>query len=97
MYVGAPREVYLSYSFLDNDLKAEDVQRGYAVQEPYTLGSFVIHKCPPRMNYLTAQSVIVEEGCMDKEVYDKMQDPKFPATRIPYSDFSQKTAYFILE
>ncbi|MEN9327226.1 MAG: hypothetical protein RI947_34 [Candidatus Parcubacteria bacterium] len=97
LYVNSPRDTYASYTFLNNDLALPEVQRSYNIGQPYMINTLLITKCPPKMNYIKAHSVIVSEGCMDKSIYDIMQNPRFPAYRIPYHDFSQKTAYFVIE
>lgn len=92
-----PKDIYLSLLFLEG--KMEDlimVQKNLIKGVPYYWhNTYELNICKNKYNYLKEKNVIVFEGCLSKEDYNRYEQ-NYQLLKIPYSDFySGKTAYFL--
>lgn len=98
IYHQSPQEIYLSYIFFKNNLNMNMVQQNLK-QRKYNYDNVNIKICDHEINYLKLRDTIVHDVCLDKKTYEVLNSTnnKRVKTRIPYHDFSLKTAYFIIE
>ena len=99
IYHQLPHNAFLSYIFFNNEnLDLKEVQNNLA-KKNYSYKEITFKKCNHKVNYLKLRKAIIHEVCVEKDNYDILSDINNPNVkyRIPYKDFSQKFAYFILE
>ena len=99
IYHQSPRDMILSYIFYRNEnLNLNVIQKNLA-QKNYSYDNLVFKKCNHKVNYSQTTNTIVHEVCLEKKAYDILSDinNKKIKARIPYKDFSQKFAYFVIE
>lgn len=92
-----PKDIYLSLLFLEG--RKEDlimVQKNLKKGLPYYWNNtYELNICKNKYNYFKEKNVIVFEGCLSKEDYDRYEQ-NHKLLKVPYSDFySGKTAYFL--
>lgn len=92
-----PKDVYLSYLFLNNDIKTPQLYEEDVAINTFPNGNVTFLKCPKIKNYLALRGAILSETCVDLKTHDMLNDPFYKIKKIPYKDLSLKTAYFILE
>lgn len=99
IYHQSPRDILLSYIFFKNeDLDLKKLQENLS-GKIFSYNNLVIKRCNHKINYLKTANIIVHEVCLEKDAYDILSDVnnKRVKARIPYRDFSQKYAYFVIE
>lgn len=92
-----PKDIYLALLFLEGT--KEDlltVQKNLKKGLPYYWNNtYELNICKNKYNYLKEKNVIVFEGCLSKEDYDRYEK-NYELLKVPYSDFySGKNAYFL--
>ncbi len=99
IYHQLPHNAFLSYVFFKEvDLDLKDVQKNLA-RKTYSYKGKTFRKCNHKVNYVKLENAVIHEACIEKDTYDKLRDINNAKVkyRIPYKDFSQKFAYFIIE
>ncbi|OGK18889.1 hypothetical protein A3D80_01025 [Candidatus Roizmanbacteria bacterium RIFCSPHIGHO2_02_FULL_40_13b] len=97
IYHNNPKEIYLSYLFLNNNLAISQFNNLSSNLTIYQFNNFTFIKCPRLIDYRTLHGVIVSETCMDLKSHDQLNNSVLMIKKIPYKDISLKTAYFIFE
>lgn len=97
IYDPQPQNIYLSLMFFDDKEKVEEVQNNLKKGQPYLWRNYVFRKCDHTLNYKSFTNAIINERCLDKNLYDYFNDKnnKKVKERILYKDYSTRTAYFI--
>lgn len=99
VYHQLPQNAFLSYVFFKNiDLDLGEIQNNLA-RKNYSYRTLSFKKCNHKINYALSTNIIVHEPCLEKKAYDILNDinNKKVKARIPYRDFSQKFAYFVIK
>lgn len=101
IYHNSPRSIYVSYLFLKQTFDMKTAQNNFAKGYPYEFDGFTLRDCnrDAKGNIVpvtTAKKMIISYPCTDKKLYDRLEnDPS--VKKIPYTDFSFKTAFFIID
>jgi len=96
IYHNMPQDGYLSLAFLDKDINIANVQKNVATKT-YALKNYRFLPCNGNIKYKTLKHAIISERCLDVKTYEYFANINNPQVvkRIPYKDYSLKTAYFI--
>lgn len=94
VYHHAPKNVYLSYIFIDNAIKAPMIEQD---SDTYRINNVVFMKCPLLLDYTNLSSSLVSETCMNLKTYEQLNKAFSLDRKIMYKDLSLKTAYFIFD
>lgn len=94
VYHHAPKNVYLSYIFVDNANKAPMMEQE---SDTYRINNVVFMKCPLVLDYTDMYSSLVSETCINLKTYEQLNKIVSSDRKIMYKDLSLKTAYFIFE
>ncbi|PJB87753.1 hypothetical protein CO083_05370 [Candidatus Roizmanbacteria bacterium CG_4_9_14_0_8_um_filter_34_12] len=96
IYHRMPQDGFLTLAFFDKELSLPMVQK-QMIDKTYADNGFIFKVCNSKLNYQKQTQAIISEGCLDVKTYDffaNINNPKV-SYRIPYKDYSLKTAYFI--
>ncbi len=99
IYHLSPKDLFLSYIFLKNgNLNLSQIQNNLNNKD-YSFGKVKFILCNQNIKYLSLHNAVVHQDCLDKKTYDLLDDinNRRVIGRIPYKDFSQKYAYFVIE
>ncbi len=98
IFHNSPQDMLLSYIFFKQDPDMRTLQHNLNLKL-YTFTGITLIQCNGMINYLKLTKSIIHEACLDKKTYDILNDihNKKVKDRIPYHDFSLKTAYFVLK
>lgn len=99
IYDPQPQDLYLSLVFFDNKETVKNLQNNLKKGQPFLWKQYKIQRCDHTLDYLTMTNVVINERCLDKELYDHFNDQSNIniKERIYYQDYSTRTAYFIIE
>ena len=100
IYHNSPKEIFMSYIFFNNtDIDMKKAQLQFKKGQPFIWNNFSFMNCNNKINYKNIKNAIVSEYCLDKKVYEYLNDEsnKKIEHKIPYSDISEKTAYFVFK
>ncbi|MGB4965834.1 MAG: glycosyltransferase family 39 protein [Microgenomates group bacterium] len=97
VYHDFPKNVYLSYIFMDSGNSAPQVTGKDGEVDSYTSNNVVFMKCPKLIDYATLTNTLVSESCMNLKTHDQLNSQVDLQQKILYKDLSLKTAYFIFE
>ena len=100
IYHNAPKEIFMSFIFFNNtDINIKKVQSVFKKGAPYILNNHSFKNCNNKIDYKNIKNAIVSENCLDKKVYEYLNEEsnKKIEYKIPYSDISEKTAYFVFK
>ncbi len=94
VYHHAPKNVYLSYIFVDNANKSPMMEQE---SDTYRINNVVFMKCPLVLDFTDMYGSLVSETCMNLKTYEQLNKIVSSDRKIMYKDLSLKTAYFIFE
>ncbi|OGK14575.1 hypothetical protein A3I50_02690 [Candidatus Roizmanbacteria bacterium RIFCSPLOWO2_02_FULL_37_9] len=98
IYHQSAQDMLLSYLFFQKNLSMNKVQKNLKSKN-YAYDNLIFFNCNHKIDYLSVKNTIIHDLCLENETYEILNDinNKKVALRIPYQDFSQKTAYFVIE
>lgn len=97
IYDPQPQDLYLSLVFFDNKETVKNLQNNLEKGQPFLWKQYKIQRCDHTLDYLAMTNALINERCLDKELYDHFNDEANIniEERIYYQDYSTRTAYFI--
>ena len=98
VYHQSSQDMLFSYLFFKKNLDMNKIQKNLKSKN-YAYNGLKFMNCNHKVNYAHTNNTIVHEVCLEKKAYDILSDinNKKVKDRIPYKDFSQKFAYFVIE
>lgn len=96
IYHRMPQDGFLTLAFFDKELSISTVQK-QMIEKTYTDNGFIFKVCNSKLDYKKQTQTIISEGCLDVKTYEYFANINNPKVfdRIPYKDYSLKTAYFV--
>jgi hypothetical protein len=91
IYTSSPRDMFFAFTFFKNSIDPYKVQLAMQKGMPYSLNNFIFSSCKEMQ---LKSGVIVSDTCLDDLTYIKLAKSK--AKRIEYTNYSFRTAFFIL-
>lgn len=95
VYHKYPREIYLSYAFLNKKTNIHQMQLSLTSKKDLRTNNLIFYNCEERKDFFIQKPAIIFEQCLNKKEYDQLS-LKTNIRRIRYHDTSLKTAYFII-
>ncbi|QQS44089.1 hypothetical protein IPM65_00585 [Candidatus Roizmanbacteria bacterium] len=98
VYHTSPSEAYLSYVFLNNDITFNTVRADYSNKKDLEAGSVKFLNCTKHKDLYAdkEKARVIFEGCADDK-QKKVLIPNPSVGKIPFSDISNQSAYFIVK
>lgn len=103
IYHDYPKDLFLSLVTVSDDsyLPMEETQKILKEGTPYRWKDYSFVICDKKRDYFTMSKVIVSEKCLEEKTYNNVIEAirlkKLKVGQIFYTDYSLKTAYFIVE
>jgi hypothetical protein len=97
IYHNSPQDIFLTYIFLQDHIKNfSQIQNQVRNNSIFIFNKLSFIQCNQSINYDKLKNSIVSEGCLNKNIYDDFMKNKSIHT-IPYKDYSNRIAYFVIE
>ncbi|MCL4374670.1 hypothetical protein M1523_02310 [Patescibacteria group bacterium] len=95
VYHPLPQDGFLSLAFLDKNINLNRLQNAMR-STTYVDGQYRFLPCNSKLKYQLLKQAVVSERCLDIPTYNALANIHNPMVkeRIPYQDYSLKTAYF---
>lgn len=97
VYHTYPNEAYSAYVFFNNDIDIKQVRVDSTNVKTLVADNVTFKNCNLDKSFTTKKQIVIFEGCLNDDKYQR--DPNLHETplEIPYADISNKAAYFIFE
>jgi hypothetical protein len=97
IYDDSPRNILASYLFLNKDINITKAQKIFKQGIPYMYDGFIFKICPSSPKEIVLKNkMIIADSCTDEKLYQKLNGDS-RVKKIPFQDFSSRTAFFIID
>lgn len=97
VYHTYPNEAYSSFVFFNNDIDVKQVRVDSTNLKTQIANNVTFKNCNLDKSFTTKKHVVIFEGCLNDIKYQRDPNLKEIPYQIPYTDISNKAAYFIFE